>query len=125
MTAEVQGTPAEIMENSMPVETGKIPDECTKLDDVIVSSEEVTQITDSVVEQNGHVETNMQPMDIDTENTNELITPSQEVEPLPVEEFTPVDHTMAMEEPSIVSPESAPMEVEHIETAPVETVIAE
>jgi len=127
MTAEVQETPAEIMENSIPVETGKIPDECTKLDDVTVCSEEATQITDSVVEQNGHTQP-IETMDIDTENTNELITP--EVEPLPVEEFTPVDHTMATEEPVIESPsESAPMEVEQVttpvETAPVETAPVE
>jgi len=125
MTAEVQETPAEIMENSIPVETGKIPDECTKLDDVTVCSEEATQITDSVVEQNGHTQP-IETMDIDTENTNELITP--EAEPLPVEEFTPVDHTMATEEPVIESPsESAPMEVEQVttpvETAPVETSV--
>jgi len=93
MTAEVQETPTEIMENSIPVETGKLPDECTKLDDVC--SEESTQIEDTVIEQNGHVETSKQPtetMDIDIENKNELVTP---VESTTVEEFTPVDLTMA------------------------------
>jgi len=93
MTAEVQETPTEIMENSIPVETGKLPDECTKLDDVC--SEESTQIEDTVIEQNGHVETSKQPtetMDIDIETKNELVTP---VESTTVEEFTPVDHTMA------------------------------
>jgi len=116
MTAEVQETPTEIMENSIPVETGKLPDECTKLDDVTVCSEEATKIEDTVIEQNGHVETDnkaseiietdnqpSETMDIDTQNTNELVTP---VESTTVEEFTPVEHTMATE--------TAPMEVEHI-----------
>jgi len=116
MTAEVQETPTEIMENSIPVETGKLPDECTKLDDVTVCSEEATKIEDTVIEQNGHVETDnkaseiietdnqpSETMDIDTQNTNELVTP---VESTTVEEFTPVEHTMAAE--------TAPMEVEHI-----------
>jgi len=117
MTAEVQETPTEIMENSIPVETGKLPDECTKLDDVTVCSEESTQIEDTVIEQNGHVESNTQPietMDIDTESTNELVTP---VESTAVEEFTPVDHTMATEEPSI---ESAPVDVVPVDVAPVD-----
>jgi len=114
MTAEVQETPTEIMENSIPVETGKLPDECTKLDDVTVCSEEATKIEDTVIEQNGHVETDNQPsetMDIDTQNTNELVTP---VESTTVEEFTPVEHTMATD--------TAPMEVEHIAepTEPIE-----
>merc|ERR1712121_16973 len=108
MTAEVQETPTEIMENSIPVETGKLPDECTKLDDVTVCSEESTKIEDTVIEQNGHVETSTQPsetMDIDTESTNEQSTTA-------VEEFTPVDHTMATEEPSIELPtESEPATV--------------
>merc|ERR1712121_215585 len=108
MTAEVQESPSEIMENSIPVETGKLPDECTKLDDVTVCSEESTKIEDTVIEQNGHVETSTQPsetMDIDTESTNEQSTTA-------VEEFTPVDHTMATEEPSIELPtESEPATV--------------
>jgi len=141
MTAEVQETPSEIMENSIPVETGKLPDECTKLDDVTVCPEEAIQIEDTVIEQNGHVEPDNQPsetMDIDTHNTNELVTPVEStetpdesaetpvestetpvestetpvesmvtpVESTTVEEFTPVEHTMATE--------TAPMEVEHI-----------
>jgi len=151
MTAEVQETPTEIMENSIPVETGKLPDECTKLDDVTVCSEESTQIEDTVIEQNGHVETSKQPtetMDIDIETKNELVTP---VESTTVEEFTPVDHTMAtLSEPVDIAPvtdvdltmatsgavdiapvtETAPMEVEpiavatesaHVDVAPVES----
>jgi nascent polypeptide-associated complex subunit alpha len=134
MTAEVQDTPTEIME-SIPVETGKIPDECTKPDDVTVCSEEVTQIEDSITETNGHVETNTQPielMDVDTENTNELKTPvesttdaSMDVESSSVEEFTHVDETMATESieelPVESAPvESAPLEVAHVEAAPIE-----
>jgi len=105
MTAEVQETPTEIMENSIPVETGKLPDECTKLDDVTVCSEESTHIEDTVIEQNGHVETTKEPsetMDIDIENRNELVTP---VKSTTVEEFstsmeefsTPVESTTVEE----------------------------
>merc|ERR1711962_1996143 len=120
MTAEVQETPAEIMEeHSIPVETGKLPEECTKLEDVTVCTEESAQI-DTVIEQNGHVES------------------------AAVEEFTPVDHSMATEEPVAASEEpvaateepvaaaveeTAPMEVEPVaapvpEITPVESEAA-
>lgn len=125
MTAEVQETPSEIMENNIPVETGKLPDECTKLDDVTVCSEETAKIEDTVIEQNGHVETVNQPsetMDIDTPTTNELVAP---VESTTVEEFTPVEHTMATETaPMEVEPTPEPTESTHVEMEPVESEAA-
>merc|ERR1712180_583709 len=90
MTAEVQETPAEIMEeHSIPVETGKLPEECTKIED-------------TVIEQNGHVESTTEPIETMDVDTNELVTP---VESAAVEEFTPVDHSMATEEPVAASEE--------------------
>merc|ERR1712136_636036 len=120
MTAEVQETPAEIMEaNSIPVETGKLPEECTKLEDVTVCAEESAKVEDTVTEQNGHVETTTEPIETMDVDTNELETP---VEPAAVEEFTPVDHSMATEEPAAAPvEETAPMEVEPV-AAPVESV---
>merc|ERR1711953_1203985 len=118
MTAEVQDTPAEIMENT-PVETGDLPVQCTKPDDVIVCAEEATKIEDTTTEQNGHVEIDTPVEQMDVDNTNELETPvvstteesTMEVEPAPVE----------VEE--VADP--APVEVEPIETDPVEAAPAE
>merc|ERR1712168_1518500 len=62
MTAEVQDTPAEIMENT-PVETGDLPVQCTKPDDVTVCADEATKIEDTTTEQNGHVE--IEPIETD------------------------------------------------------------
>merc|ERR1712180_509290 len=128
MTAEVQETPAEIMEeHSIPVETGKLPEECTKLEDVTVCSEESAQIEDTVIEQNGHVESTTEPIETMDVDTNELVTP---VESAAVEEFTPVDHSMATEEPVAAAvEETAPMEVEPVaapvpEITPVESEAA-
>merc|ERR1712180_422009 len=116
MTAEVQETPAEIMEeHSIPVETGKLPEECTKLEDVTVCSEESAQIEDTVIEQNGHVESTTEPIETMDVDTNELVTP---VESAAVEEFTPVDHSMATEEPVAAAAEPVAAAVE--ETAPME-----
>jgi len=121
MTAEVQETPTEIMENSIPVETGKLPEECTKLDDVTVCSEESAQIEDTVTEQNGHVESTTEPIETMDVDTNELVTP---VESAAVEEFTPVDHSMATEEPVAATEEpvaaAGPVAAAVEETAPME-----
>merc|ERR1712180_151733 len=116
MTAEVQETPAEIMEeHSIPVENGKLPEECTKLEDVTVCPEESAQIEDTVIEQNGHVESTTEPIETMDVDTNELVTP---VESAAVEEFTPVDHSMATEEPVAATEEPVAAAVE--ETAPME-----
>merc|ERR1712136_241203 len=122
MTAEVKETPAEIMEaNSIPVETGKLPEECTKLEDVTVCAEESAKVEDTVTEQNGHVETTTEPTETMDVDTNELETP---VEPAAVEEFTPVDHSMATEEPVAAPVESVPditpVESEAASVAPTE-----
>merc|ERR1712062_647633 len=74
MTAEVQDTPAEIMENT-PVETGDLPVQCTKPDDVTVCADEATKIEDTTTEQNGHVEIDTPVEQMDVDNTNELETP--------------------------------------------------
>merc|ERR1712180_79629 len=137
MTAEVQETPAEIMEeHSIPVETGKLPEECTKLEDVTVCSEESAQIEDTVIEQNGHVESTTEPIETMDVDTNELVTP---VESAAVEEFTPVDHSMATEEPVAATeepvaateepvaaavPEITPVESEAAAAAPTEEFTA-
>merc|ERR1712136_626183 len=98
--------------NSIPVETGKLPEECTKLEDVTVCAEESAKVEDTVTEQNGHVETTTEPIETMDVDTNELETP---VEPAAVEEFTPVDHSMATEEPA-----AAPVESEAASVAPTE-----
>jgi len=114
MTAEVQETPTEIMEN-IPVETtGKIPDECTKVDEVsLFAQENSTSDAVETIEQNGHVMEGsnseaLELMDIDSQNSNELKTPIEsstladvqmDVEESAavqntVEEFTRIDQTM-------------------------------
>merc|ERR1711953_693752 len=139
MTAEVQDTPAEIMENT-PVETGDLPVQCTKPDDVIVCAEEATKIEDTTTEQNGHVEIDTPVEQMDVDNTNELETPvvstteesTTEVEPSPMEAApAPVE---ALPEVEVADPapvevdevaDPAPVEVEPIETDPVEAAPAE
>jgi len=100
MTAEVQDTPTQVMEQqTLSVDSGKIPDESTKVDEAVVSTEEAVQIEKPIVdtiEQNGHVETvaeetskkpeeveetvdqncntNSELMDIDNQNSNELVS---------------------------------------------------
>merc|ERR1712136_627007 len=83
--------------NSIPVETGKLPEECTKLEDVTVCAEESAKVEDTVTEQNGHVETTTEPIETMDVDTNELETP---VEPAAVEEFTPVDPEAASVAPT-------------------------
>merc|ERR1719361_3360369 len=118
MTEEVQDTTTEVMEN-VPVETGNVPVECTKPEEVL-SPEKTAPIEDTedtTTEQNGLVE---ESMDVDTtETSNELTTPVEST--MDVEEFTTVDHTMA-EEPVV---ESAPVAAEHtsIEAEPAESAI--
>lgn len=134
MTAEVQETPTEIMEN-IPVETtGKIPDECTKVDDEVSLFAQENSSSDAVetIEQNGHdVEGSnseaLDLMDIDSQNTYELKTPIEsstvadiqmDVEESPVqntvEELAHIDQTvvsLAVDETpveSCLSAESAP-----------------
>merc|ERR1712180_285770 len=106
MTAEVQETPAEIMEeHSIPVETGKLPEECTKLDDVTVCSEESAQVEDTVIEQNGHVESTTEPIETAPMEVEPVAASVPEITPVeseaaavaPTEEFTAVDETMASE----------------------------
>merc|ERR1712136_714684 len=107
--------------NSIPVETGKLPEECTKLEDVTVCAEESAKVEDTVTEQNGHVETTTEPIETMDVDTNELETP---VESAAVEEFTPVDHSMATEEPAAAPVESVPditpVESEAASVAPTE-----
>merc|ERR1711953_1486288 len=125
MTAEVQDTPAEIMENT-PVETGDLPVQCTKPDDVTVCAEEATKIEDTTTEQNGHVEIDTPVEQMDVDNTNELETPvvstteesTMEVEPSPMEAAP-----APVEVDEVADP--APVEVEPIETDPVEAAPAE
>merc|ERR1711953_572973 len=147
MTAEVQDTPAEIMENT-PVETGDLPVQCTKPDDVIVCAEEATKIEDTTTEQNGHVEIDTPVEQMDVDNTNELETPvvstteesTMEVEPSPMEAApAPVEVLPEVEDAAPVAVEAAepveveveevadpaPVEVEPIETDPVEAAPAE
>merc|ERR1712193_555117 len=148
MTAEVQDTPAEIMENT-PVETGDLPVQCTKPDDVTVCAEEATKIEDTTTEQNGHVEIDTPVEQMDVDNTNELETPvestteesTMEVEPSPMEAApAPVEALPEVEDAAPVAVEAAepveveevaeiedpaPVEVEPIETDPVEAAPAE
>merc|ERR1712212_477065 len=147
MTAEVQDTPAEIMENT-PVETGDLPVQCTKPDDVTVCAEEATKIEDTTTEQNGHVEIDTPVEQMDVDNTNELETPvvstteesTMEVEPSPMEAApAPVEVLPEVEDAAPVAVEAAepveveveevadpaPVEVEPIETDPVEAAPAE
>lgn len=110
MTAEVQETPAEIMENSTPVvESGSLPEECTKLDNVAACTEQTELKTAEPVET------------MDTTETNELETPAP-VEPM-IEEFTPIEHADAepMEAeaaPEVTEPEPTPV-------LPAETPVVE
>merc|ERR1712193_374693 len=123
MTAEVQDTPAEIMENT-PVETGDLPVQCTKPDDVTVCAEEATKIEDTT-EQNGHVEIDTPVEQMDVDNTNELETPvestteesTMEVEPSPMEAApAPVEALPEVEDAAPVAVEAAePVEVEEVE----------
>merc|ERR1712142_1329042 len=145
MTAEVQDTPAEIMENT-PVETGDLPVQCTKPDDVTVCAEEATKIEDTTTEQNGHVEIDTPVEQMDVDNTNELETPvvstteesTMEVEPSPMEAApAPVEALPEVEDAAPVAvgaaepveveevADPAPVEVEPIETDPVEAAPAE
>merc|ERR1712168_738362 len=118
MTEEVQDTTTEVMEN-VPVETGNVPVECTKPEEVTLP-EKTAPIEDTTTEQNGLVE---ESMDVDTtETSNELTTPVEST--MDVEEFTTVDHTMAEElvvESAPVAAESA----ESIEAEPAESIEAE
>eukprot|EP00493_Phyllostaurus_siculus_P025717 UN26062 len=108
MTAEVQETPAEIMENSTPVvESGSLPEECTKLDNVAACTEQTELKTVEPVET------------MDTTETNELETPVP-VEPM-IEEFTPIEHADA--EP--MEAEAAPEATEPTPVLPAETPVVE
>ena len=114
MTAEVQETPAEIMENSTPVvESGSLPEECTKLEDVDACTEQTELKTVEPVETMDTTETNEletpAPVELETPAPVELETPAP-VEPVEsmMEEFTPIEHADA--EP--MEAEAAPMEVE-------------
>jgi len=117
MTAEVQETPAEIMENSTPVvESGSLPEECTKLDDVAACTEQTELKTVEPVETMDTTETNEletpAPVELETPAPVELETPApvEPVEPAEpmIEEFVPIEHADA--EP--MEAEAAPMEVE-------------
>jgi len=133
MTAEVQETPTEVMEQqTLSVDSEKIS---TKVDEsmAVASEEAVNIVTDDsttlvsvdTIEQNGHVEEpcnteSVENMDVD--KSNELET---KIETTP--EVTPVETTEPVSEPAPVEPvvvESAPVEPV-VESAPVEPVVVE
>merc|ERR1712183_437669 len=130
MTAEVQDTPAEIMENT-PVETGDLPVQCTKPDDVTVCADEATKIEDTTTEQNGHVEIDTPVVSTTEESTMEVEPSPMEAAPAPVEALPEVEDAapVAVEAAEPVEVEEvadpAPVEVEPIETDPVEAAPAE
>merc|ERR1712013_676831 len=105
------------MENSTPVvESGSLPEECTKLDDVAVCTEQTELKTVEPVETMDTTETNEletpAPVELETPAPVELETPApvEPVEPAEpmIEEFVPIEHADA--EP--MEAEAAPMEVE-------------
>lgn len=151
MTAEVQDTPTQVMEQqTLSVDSGKILDESTKVDEAVVSTEEAVQIEKPIVdtiEQNGHVEpvaeetskkpeeveetvhlncnSNSELMDIDNQNSNELVSSETTTELAP--EPAAVEATSeASSVPDVVAPEqpAAPEEPKVDDVMEVETPVA-
>jgi len=115
MTAEVQETPTQVMEQQTfsSVDSDKIPDESTKVDEGLVASEEAVKIEKPItddstisvdtIDQNGHVEETLvancntksesvELMDVDNQISNELDTNETKIEPTPE---TPVEEATA------------------------------
>jgi len=138
MTAEVQETPTQVMEQQTfsSVDSDKIPDESTKVDEGLVASEEAVKIEKPItdgstisvdtIDQNGHVEerqtvvadetsncnTNSESvelMDVDNQISNKLDTNETKIEPTPE---TPVEvATTVVESKEVVTEESSLKEV--------------
>jgi len=138
MTAEVQETPTQVMEQQTfsSVDSDKIPDESTKVDEGLVASEEAVKIEKPItdgstisvdtIDQNGHVEerqtvvadetsncnTNSESvelMDVDNQISNKLDTNETKIEPTPE---TPVEvATTVVESKEVVTEESSVKEV--------------
>jgi len=139
MTAEVQETPTQVMEQQTfsSVDSDKIPDESTKVDEGLVASEEAVKIEKPItdgstisvdtIDQNGHVEerqtvvadetsncnTNSESvelMDVDNQISNKLDTNETKIEPTPE---TPVEvaTTSVVESKEVVTEESSMKEV--------------
>jgi len=143
MTAEVQETPTQVMEQQTfsSVDSDKIPVESTKVDEGLVASEEAVKIEKPItdgstisvdtIDQNGHVEerqtivadetsncnTNSESvelMDVDNQISNKLDTNETQIEPTPE---TPVEvATTEVESKEVVTEESSVKE----DVAPVQ-----